>query len=73
MVSYEKNNPEIGFFEQITPRTVLDVDVLSISIFLKIFISLGPILKTEVLMTLNDLDWDLNTIDYHVIKKLDFL
>ena len=52
-----------------TFRTVLEVNVLSILIFLKIFIPQGPFLKIEVLVTLNDLDGDLQTFDYHIFKK----
>ena len=45
-----------AFLESITCRTVLKINIFSIIIFLKIFISQGLILKIEVLMTLNDVD-----------------
>ena len=60
-----------AFLGSITLRTVLEVNFLPILILLKILISYGPTLKMEVLMTLNDLDWDFKTFNYHVIKKLD--
>ena len=41
-----------AFLGSITSSKGLEVNVLSILIFLKIFISQGPILKIEVLMTL---------------------
>ena len=62
-----------ALLESITPRTVLEDDFLSILIFVPIFISYGPILKIEVVMTLKDLDWDFKTINYHIIKKLNVL
>ena len=59
MVFYKKNNSEIDFFAvnyDKNYRTVLEINFLSILNFSKIFFSQGPILKIEVLMTLNDLD-----------------
>ena len=53
-----------AFFGSITSRTVLEVNVLSILILLKMFISQGPSLKIQVLMIFNDLDCDLKTFNY---------
>ena len=69
MVYKEKMNLKSAFLESTSSRTVLEVDVLSILIFLKIFISQGPIVKIEVLMTLDDLDRDFKTFNYLIIKK----
>ena len=55
----------------ITFRIVLEVNVMSVLIFFKIFISQGFILKIEVIITLNDLDGASKTFDYHIIKKLN--
>ena len=65
----EKITLKSAFLGSITSKTVLKVHDLSILIFLKIFISQRPNLKIELLMTLNDLDWDSKTFNYHIIKK----
>ena len=60
-----------AFLGSITSSKGLEVNVLSILIIKKIFISQGSILKIEVLMILNDLDWDFKTFNYHIIIKLN--
>ena len=71
MVFYKKMTLKSTFLWSITYRTVLEINFLSILNFSKIFFSQGPILKIEVLMTLNDLDLDFKTFNNHITLKLN--